>query len=267
MCGLYGFFDLDLPDRKQRGELFRQLARKAQIRGVDSWGVAYSHKQRARLQHGLGPISKRLARDNKLQRSVSASKTLLGHTRAASRGEVALRNAHPFKVGDYIGCHNGTLSGTSSMVAAAQYAPAGETDSEESLGWLVTEGLTAESFAALQGWYAWTILKADLTELLVVVDSKTPFAIARVGDGIVWHSLAEALDSSLRAVGLKADVQEIRSQILRFPGGDVVDLAAPAAVPAVSRTPRICAEDDGIPEMMIDREDQFAMEFEFGGEA
>lgn len=262
MCGLFGYFNLDVPDRAQRSELFRQLARKAQVRGTDSWGAAYERKGRSRLQHGLGPISKRLARDNKMTRSVSASNVLLGHTRAASRGEIALRNSHPFAIGGFIGAHNGMLSNSSDLQTSARYIARGESDSEEALAWLVSEGLTPAAFEELQGWYALTIIKEDLTELIIAVDARTPFAIARIGGGIVWHSLAVALESSLQAVGLEAEVQEIKNQLLRFPSDEAINTAPPT--PVTRRLPIMRPDDVSFMDLM-GREDQFALDF--GGEA
>lgn len=220
MCGLFGWYGLEnSTDKRKQEELFRLLARKAQVRGTDSFGVAFVQGRKTKVHRGLGPVSKWLTRDGRLVRRVARSATVVGHTRAASRGDVTLSNAHAFRVGDWIGSHNGCLHNSQELMLSARHTPRGETDSEEALAWLVSEGLTADSFRRLQGSFALTILKADATELIIVVDSRTPFAIAKVGDGIVWHSLAGALESSLLAVGIEARVEEVRNTCLRFPHG------------------------------------------------
>jgi glucosamine 6-phosphate synthetase-like amidotransferase/phosphosugar isomerase protein len=265
MCGLAGWVGLNLADKDKQTELLRLLMRKAMVRGVDSFGIAYSQGAKVKVNRGLGPVSKWLAKSGKRVRRVATSSTVVGHTRAASRGDVSLVNCHAFRVGDWIGSHNGCIQNSGELHVSAPYAPRGETDSEEALAWLVGEGMTAEAFSALRGWYAWTILRDDASELVIAVDGRTPFAFARVGSGIVYHSLAGALDSSLRAVGIEAEVTEVKNQILRFPGGEVVDLAPPAT-PSVSRIPSKRPDDVSFLDV-LEREDQLAMAFEFGGEA
>ena len=190
MCGLAGWFGLSLADSGQQEELLRHLLRKAQVRGMDSFGVAFARDNRMRVHRGLGPVSQWLSRDRARVARAASSKVLIGHTRAASRGDVTLANAHPFVVGGYVGAHNGTIFNSASLMLGARYVPRGETDSEESLAWLVTEGLAAEAFGHLQGMFAMTIASVDASELVIAVDARTPFAIARVGGGVIWHSSA-----------------------------------------------------------------------------
>lgn len=251
MCGLFGYFNVALPDREQQEELFRQLGRKAQVRGVDSWGVAFPEKGKVKMLRGLGPVSKWLAKKPAQVRRVARSETVIGHTRAASRGDVSLVNAHPFRVPGWIGAHNGCFQNSSELQLSARHVAKGETDTEEGLAWLASEGLSSESFRALRGWFALTILKDDAEELVIAVDAKTPFAIARVGDGLAWHSLGVALESSLAAVGISVPVEEVKDVILRLPGGAPVELAA--------ASPRVPAK------MLF--ADEETHQLEFGGEA
>ena len=262
MCGLAGWFGLNLPERDKQEELFRLLMRKAQIRGTDSFGVAYAHAFEPRVHRALGPASKWLAKDRKRVRRVSRSSIVVGHTRAASRGDVCIGNAHPFRVGEWIGAHNGCLQNSGELMVAARYAPRGETDSEEALAWLATEGFTPMAFRELRGWYAMTILKNDGTELLIAVDGRTPLAIVRVGGGVVWHSLAMALETSLAAVGIKAPVEEVKNQILRFPSGEMADLAA--KIPTTGSWPDEAVESARVREMLDEQE---GLQLEFGGDA
>lgn len=229
MCGLAGWYGLNLEDKGKQEELFRLLMRKAQVRGTDSFGVASAQGPRIKVNRGLGPVSKWLSKDRKRVRRVACSNIVVGHTRAASRGDVCISNAHPFRVGDWIGAHNGCLQNSSELMVAARYAPRGETDSEEAMSWLVTENLTPDAFRALRGWYGMTFIRSDATELIIAVDDRTPFAIARLPNGgVVWHSLATALASSLDAIGIEASVEEIKNRILRFPDGDALEISASA---------------------------------------
>lgn len=232
MCGLAGWWGLTLPDKGQQEELLRHLLRKAQVRGMDSFGVAFARGNRMRVHRGLGPVSQWLSKDRARVVRAARSSVVIGHTRAASRGAVTMANAHPFVVGGYVGAHNGTVLNSSSLMVAARYVPRGETDSEESLAWLVTEGLGVEAFRHLQGMFAMTIASIDASELVIAVDARTPFAIARVGEAVVWHSLAVALETSLAAVGLQATVEEVRGRILRLPTGKVEELTPPSMMVA-----------------------------------
>lgn len=234
MCGLAGWFGLSLPDKEQQEELLRLLLRKAQVRGTDSYGIAFARAGCMRVHRGLGPVSQWLSRDKARVARVARSCSVIGHTRAASRGAVTLANAHPFVVGGYVGAHNGTVMNSSSLMLEARYVPRGETDSEEALAWLVTEDLEVEAFRELTGMYAMTVAAMDTSQLIIAVDDRTPFAIARVGDGIVWHSLAVALEASLEAVGLRAAVEEVKGRILRLPSGSVEQLAPSRKLAAVA---------------------------------
>lgn len=252
MCGLAGWWGLSLPDKEQQEELLRLLLRKAQVRGTDSFGVAFARAGRMRVHRGLGPVSQWLSRDRTRVVRVARSNIVIGHTRAASRGAVTLTNAHPFVVGDYVGAHNGTIMNSASLMLGARHVPRGETDSEEAMAWLVTEGLSVEAFRQLQGMYAWTIASLEASEFLIAVDQRTPFAFARVGDAVIWHSLAVALETSLDAVGLRATVEEVKGRILRLPGGEVEELAPTSS--AAAREPVARKEDsrmaDGVTQQM-----------------
>lgn len=229
MCGLAGWVGLSLPDKERQEELLRLLLRKAQVRGTDSFGVAFARAGRMRVHRGLGPVSQWLSRDRARVARAARSNMVIGHTRAASRGAITLTNSHPFVVGEYVGAHNGTILNSASLMLGARYVPRGETDSEEALAWLATEGLGVEAFRHLQGMFAMTIASLDASELIIAVDMRTPFAIARVGDAVIWHSLAVALETSLDAVGLRATVEEVKGRILRLPSGEVEELAPSSA--------------------------------------
>lgn len=244
MCGLAGWYGLAL-ERDRQEALLRLLMRKAQARGADSYGLAYQRGGHTKVRHGLGPVSNWIARKPKQLREASMSRTVIGHTRAASQGAIVLRNAHPFRVGSWIAAHNGMIRNAASLNQEAAYAPRGETDSEEALCWLVGQGLSAEAFTHLQGWYAFTAIDTTTSDVLIAVDSRTPFAIAQVGSAFIWHSVAVALESSLRAVGIDAPVTEIKSTLIRIPNGaaEAIKGASP-----VSTGTRIAAGKDTWPD-------------------
>lgn len=259
MCGLAGWYGLALPERAKQEELLRLLMRKAQARGTDSFGLAYKRGGQTRVQRGLGPVSQWIARKPAQLKEVANSRIVIGHTRAASQGEVVLRNAHPFRVGNWIGAHNGMIRNAAALNQEATYAPRGETDSEEALCWLVGQGLSPEAFTHLEGWYAFTAIDTDTSDVLIAVDSRTPFAIAQVGSAFIWHSVAVALEASLRAVGIDAPVTEIKSSLIRIPSGKIEELKGALPVRMGSHS-RIVAGQDAWPD--DDEDDDLPL---FGG--
>lgn len=246
MCGLAGWYGLALSDRAQQEELFRLLMRKAQARGTDSFGFGYSRGNQIKVRRGMGPVSQWIARKPRQLKEVAGSRILIGHTRAASQGSVVLRNAHPFTVDNWIGAHNGMIRNAAALNQEALFAPRGETDSEEALCWLVGQGLSAEAFTHLQGWFAFTALQTTNSDLLIAVDGRTPFALARVGTAYVWHSIAIALESSLQAVGINAEIQEVKNSLLHIPSGRAEQLSGPPApdVNALSASTRFEPDED-----------------------
>ncbi len=261
MCGLFGFFGLEL-DQAKRADLLRSLARKAQARGTDSFGLVYLRDGKTMARKGLGPVSGWLANKRKEVRKVAASSLVLGHTRAASHGDVVLRNAHPFKVGGFFGAHNGGISNAPGLMTAARNVPIGETDSEEALCFLADNNMSPEAFAAVQGSWAWSIVDKEGTRLLLARNPYSPLSVAKVGRGVIWHSIAAALGASLESIGVHADVQEIEPyKLYSFPDDRCEDIPVRTIHPAVqTEIPWYRLPDDP----MIAKQDEFS--FDVGGE-
>jgi predicted glutamine amidotransferase len=55
---------------------------------------------------------------------------LLAHVRKATVGGLSEENTHPFSLGEYAFCHNGTISGSRRLLGRDGNGPRGETDSE-----------------------------------------------------------------------------------------------------------------------------------------
>ena len=93
-------------------EAARAITRGERIAGGHSWGVAFPDGEgEVEIHRGVGEVPTFLARG--LGESVDAD-IALGHTRYATRGTIAVENAHPFPVHDEDGrvvaalAHNGT---------------------------------------------------------------------------------------------------------------------------------------------------------------
>lgn len=104
MCGLFGFIT-NRPGvyTDTLAWVSSNLASRNDTRGGDSWGITDGDA----IVRGLG-----YTRPHRIRRFVRrrAPRLLIGHTRFATAGAIAIRNAHPFAIGDVIGAHNGACA-------------------------------------------------------------------------------------------------------------------------------------------------------------
>jgi predicted glutamine amidotransferase len=72
------------------------------------------------------------------QAARAVSRLIMVHVRRATFGGLKLENTHPFGLGPYTYCHNGTILRPGSLLERSGRAPAGETDSEHFFELLMT---------------------------------------------------------------------------------------------------------------------------------
>lgn len=118
MCGIWGFVmpRPSIIDASRRLRFCEEAAVAGTLRGDDSAGVfivgAEANTQ-ARVIKTVGTGSDLVASDNYRAAmrlaSVDTYRAVIGHNRAATRGEVSYDNAHPFQDGPITLVHNGTL--------------------------------------------------------------------------------------------------------------------------------------------------------------
>ncbi|MBI1267788.1 MAG: hypothetical protein GC193_10210 [Cryomorphaceae bacterium] len=109
MCGLLAFSS----QSQISPSILSTLFALNESRGTDSAGFfAETISQYPHISKALGPFSKSLA----LSFNPPPTNLFIGHTRAASVGNVSIENAHPFHFGDVIGAHNGTISNFKNLI-------------------------------------------------------------------------------------------------------------------------------------------------------
>tara|TARA_R110000824_G_scaffold222606_1_gene410319 strand:- start:19351 stop:20352 length:1002 start_codon:yes stop_codon:yes gene_type:complete len=115
MCGIYGVAKSPTPYTKKQLEVvkkvLREIAIDSETRGSHSSGIARVGSS-TRIHKSLLPSSK-FVDTKEYNESVKSLKDdsfiLLGHTRFATEGAIIKSNAHPFRVGDVVGAHNGCV--------------------------------------------------------------------------------------------------------------------------------------------------------------
>lgn len=151
MCGIvgimnpYGSFSWKIKDA------FTEMLYADAIRGKDSTGVfTVKHNEVDWIKAAVPPwkfFSMEKVPD--FFRDIDRAKFIVGHNRAASKGSVSNKNAHPFQVKHICGVHNGTLWGTHDLEVDNTI----EVDSEMVFTAIAKEGITKVS-PKLRGSYS-----------------------------------------------------------------------------------------------------------------
>jgi glutamine phosphoribosylpyrophosphate amidotransferase len=227
MCAHFGWWKPAIPRSVNRTRLLRHLARKAQVHGNKGFGISTKLGQEDAPIRYTGSASQWLQQNNNELKKLAAQDVLLGHTRWPSQGDVSKANTHPFQIGQWVCAHNGTIRNSAELLESALYVPFGETDSEEAMCYLAGHDFNAASFGSLHGTWAIVAMKRNASELIIGVDSARDFHYAKLGDGIIWATSKTTLESSLQAVGIRAEVKKLQSIRLQLPSWEEVKIEEP----------------------------------------
>ena len=231
MCMIFGWMKPAIKKASDRAALLRHLARKSQAGGDKSFGLAYVKDGKGVLVRYTGAASQWLEQNTKDLERIAASEVLLGHCRWPTQGPVTKNNCHPFPIADSYSVHNGQIKNAAALHAKAGHVARGETDSEETLCYIVGQNFSPESLAEIDGYFAFGSIKKNGSQVTLACDDRARLHLAYVGEGCVWATDREILSSSLGAVGIEADVVRIQSQVLRLPGRQVTELRSRTAGP------------------------------------
>lgn len=102
MCGLFGAMG-PVPNRKQ---IVAHLSLLNMERGKDSTGYAEINTKTGQSKILKCPTS---AKTFLPYLNLAQDDLLIGHTRHATSGRINKSNAHPWRIGNIVGCHNGVL--------------------------------------------------------------------------------------------------------------------------------------------------------------
>ena len=197
MCGLCGVAGLITAKEDQA---FSDLMVISSLRGEDSAGVLF-------VGNGVCTVVKKVGNPFELFDSITYEKefrytnnVLLGHTRAASKGGVNLRNAHPFDFEKLVGAHNGTLTTQHLLDDHKDFA----VDSENIYYHMDKHGVS-DTVSKCGGAYALTWFdKIDKTLNFVRNEERTLFTVlSKDNRTLFWASEAWMLAGALGRNGVK----------------------------------------------------------------
>lgn len=198
MCGLFGGFAATL--MKTERETIGDLGLMNWFRGKDSAGhfdlMASPPKDTSKCMFNkstdsiLDYIQEEWPDSETKRWSKGMTKIIAGHARAATKGEITVKNAHPFAHGDIIGMHNGTIHG--SFKNSKDFG----TDSEALLYNIsqvgIKEALEEANSSATTIAYAlvWVDLKEHTLNFIRNADRPLVFAQPENKDVLYWNSEA-----------------------------------------------------------------------------
>ena len=196
---------------------FRGFRHRAE-RNPDGWGLAAITRTKARItkepiRADQSDVSRALRDDPQLTAPI-----FIGHVRFASRGEVNLKNTHPFtrriNGSDFVFAHNGTLSMEQlNRRDAGNFSVEGSTDSELAmcvlLSWMTRDTVDHHDYARIERFLK--DLNATGKLNLLFSDGKRLYGYHDVSgyNGLCWtHRQAPFSQVSLRDEDWEADLGE-----------------------------------------------------------
>ena len=187
MCGIVGY----IGSERSAQEILIEGLRRLEYRGYDSAGVAVFHEGTLSLRRAVGKLHnlEEVLRDAPTPGTVG-----LGHTRWATHGKPAERNAHPHRAGRVAIVHNGIIENYRDLhaeLAAAGCEIASETDTEL-IAHLIDQRIGAgrdplsavrEATARLVGSFALAVVCESDPDVLVVAKNGGSPIILGLGAG------------------------------------------------------------------------------------
>lgn len=189
MCGIVGLISQYTNGfNNDEMSIFSDLLFLDTVRGFDSTGVfgvensgnVYMHKE---ASNGLAFLQTPEYKQFKMQ-MFREGKFMVGHNRAATRGSVTDKNAHPFWVDDKIVLvQNGTYKGSHHHLKKT------DVDTEAVAHTISDSSTVEEALQKINASYALVWYNAATEELNLIRNSERPLYIAEYGvSGIAWAS-------------------------------------------------------------------------------
>ena len=220
MCGIYGIAKAPTPYTKRQHKVvkkvLREIAIDSQTRGSHSSGIAKVGTS-TRIYKSLLPSEKFVDTkeyNDAVKSLLDASYILLGHTRFATEGAIVKSNAHPFRVGNVVGAHNGCVYNIKEMQSKLdKQCPV---DSQLIFKSINDNDNIQEAVQDFDSDFALSFVKENPMVLYLCRETNRPLHVAYIPElkTLFYASEASFINDALIKYNLDADVYSLNKNTL-----------------------------------------------------
>lgn len=220
MCGIYGIAKSPTPYTKRQHKIvkkvLREIATDSETRGSHSSGIAKVGTS-TRVYKSLLPSSKFVDSkeyNNAVKSLIDESYILLGHTRFATEGAIVKSNAHPFRVGDVVGAHNGCVYNIKEMQSKLdKQCPV---DSQLIFKSIDSNDNIQDAVKDFDSDFALSFVKKNPMVLYLCRETNRPLHVAYIPElkTLFYASESSFIDDALATHNMKADVYSLNKNTL-----------------------------------------------------
>ena len=220
MCGIYGIAKSPTPYTKRQHKVvkkvLREIAIDSQTRGSHSSGIAKVGTS-TRIYKSLLPSEKFVDTkeyNDAVKSLLDASYILLGHTRFATEGAIVKSNAHPFRVGNVVGAHNGCVYNIKEMQSKLdKQCPV---DSQLIFKSIIDNDNIQEAVQDFDSDFALSFVKENPMVLYLCRETNRPLHVAYIPElkTLFYASEASFINDALIKYNLDADVYSLNKNTL-----------------------------------------------------
>lgn len=167
MCGIVGYFGNVMAKQEAA---FDDLLQVDVIRGADSTGLMTVNRGFDVSTYKSLALPTDFLESKRARKLLNANNiAVVGHNRAATKGAVTSKNAHPFEVGKIVGVHNGTLRNKWELPDHSKF----DVDSENLFHSFDKEGVEA-TIRGVDGAYALVWVDKEANTFNILRNSERP---------------------------------------------------------------------------------------------
>ena len=200
---------------KKCRNILRSIAIASETRGAHSSGLAVIGDSQV-IHKSLLPSSKFVSTKEWSQsmKMMSGYNIYLGHTRFATQGAVTQENAHPFRVGDTIGAHNGCLYNMAELEVKLDKSC--EVDSQLIFKSIEDCRNIQDAVKHLDGDFALSFVKDDMNTLNLCREENRPLYACYISSlkSLFYASEEDFLEKALISQNVKSEIWSLATNRL-----------------------------------------------------